>query len=558
MLNINEGKIKKILGKKKYEEVKEFFSQFILADCNYKVLLTRRSYILYKIFLNIISKEKGGAVKIKGKIFNTHSAGLIPRGVNKVLICDDIIVNGRTMKDVVKKLEKEGVEKIPIWCLQCNSEAAFLGLFEKNICHAEFVQPYEWELLSDKLTDVIIASTVGYVSFVDTYEISRESYEYISTNINGVASTIKTKSKKIASSFQVECFYINCNLVENSVKEAFGIEPLLRFYKSDERALAIPFVFLPAIKEEDLLEYCRNLSKKFNFSMPKYFFDRCNAKTDDYLCLLYEWITNRLSKAIFEKFCSDHIGGKNGAGFIECVVDVNETFAFAQDIMDSYSEESVEYQYLGFKSIKYSNKDMRDTKNWFQTDLTTDKESGLDLYLARMRREDDSRARAKQDRCFGLFSKDAFEVMSGQEPQVELSTLAKLILQCDEGKFSYIIAPFDVVSSQGEHAICVGGFFRHGEQAFRALYLAYPNEFEVIYTFFDKTRETRKESIRDFVFFYSKKENNNRIVDFFNTIDFENFYADFKTVTLKSIGKETRNIEVQNAVTEYINTFYRP
>ena len=55
LIQQTEKRLKAILGDKFYEEIKEFFRQFILASNVDKLLITRRAYILYKIFYKIIS-----------------------------------------------------------------------------------------------------------------------------------------------------------------------------------------------------------------------------------------------------------------------------------------------------------------------------------------------------------------------------------------------------------------------------------------------------------------------------------------------------------------------
>ena len=174
MLNINKDEVKLILGRD-YEDVKEFFYNVITFDCSYKVLVTRRSYVLFKIFESIILSEleENPPSIYRGMILNTHSLHLLPKEGNaKVLIIDDILVNGRTFSKVIDEIIKISPKlDLSIWCLRGNSDAQFLYLIKDKIQRVSYVASYEWKRFSDKLTDVIISSNIGYISWVNSYRL---------------------------------------------------------------------------------------------------------------------------------------------------------------------------------------------------------------------------------------------------------------------------------------------------------------------------------------------------------------------------------------------------
>ena len=128
--------------------------EFILAKDVDKVLITRRSYVLYKIFYMIFSlsaeDEKFQKDLKEGAqcVYTSHSLPLL-LGKNEnraVLIVDDIIVNGRTILNVIKKFSGKNPNlKINVWCLRCNIEAAFLPELKPFLKHVIYVSPYEWE-----------------------------------------------------------------------------------------------------------------------------------------------------------------------------------------------------------------------------------------------------------------------------------------------------------------------------------------------------------------------------------------------------------------------------
>ena len=74
-MKIDVTMVKSILDDQ-YDAVKEFFEKVLTIECSQKILLTRRSYVLYKIFKTILEDEyaqKGKSLNVKGTFYNTHS-----------------------------------------------------------------------------------------------------------------------------------------------------------------------------------------------------------------------------------------------------------------------------------------------------------------------------------------------------------------------------------------------------------------------------------------------------------------------------------------------------
>lgn len=131
-----ESNLREILGESFYNEIKEFYKKFIRINID-KVLITRRSYVLYKIFCMIflasMDPEDAEIKEIlkKGtqRVYTSHSLPLVlaKKDDKSLLIVDDIIVNGRTILDVIHKFGGEHSKwKLTVWCLRCNAKATFL------------------------------------------------------------------------------------------------------------------------------------------------------------------------------------------------------------------------------------------------------------------------------------------------------------------------------------------------------------------------------------------------------------------------------------------------
>ena len=82
---------------------------------------------------------------------------------------DDIIINGRAIVNVLEQLKNSiCFAQIGVWCIVCYSQAIMLEKFKEYLKHVEYVSGCEWKRLSDELTKFIVASNVGYVSYVDS------------------------------------------------------------------------------------------------------------------------------------------------------------------------------------------------------------------------------------------------------------------------------------------------------------------------------------------------------------------------------------------------------
>lgn len=176
---VNE--IKSCLGTD-YEAVKEFFYYVCVSNYEYKILVDGRSYILYKLFLRVFENcpeerlDIHKDFKVIGNIYNSNFLSPLLYGgltnESHILVIDDIIVNGRTMTNIVKQIENvlkcEG-NNLDIWCINCNSNAKCIQDIKKYFKHCRYVNLEGWKKLSDSLTRAIVCTNMGYVSFVDSY-----------------------------------------------------------------------------------------------------------------------------------------------------------------------------------------------------------------------------------------------------------------------------------------------------------------------------------------------------------------------------------------------------
>ena len=237
---------------------------------------------------------------------------------------DDVIVNGRTIHDLISKIQSKDQDwKINLWCLRCNIKAAYFNNLDKYLRHAIFLSPYEWEMVSDRLTDAVIISNIGYVSFLKTYWLTEKAYsrifERLSENtFHKKDYTIETHSNDDEGLFSLKCTYFL--LEDNNIKFDIKYPFAIRLYKTDWSYLAIPYLFLPPLNSKDLHSLCTKilneisgpLSNDINGNILKLLSQEGtvvqNQECQDMDVLLYQAAVNFLSNFYFEKILHNYLG----------------------------------------------------------------------------------------------------------------------------------------------------------------------------------------------------------------------------------------------------------
>ncbi len=551
-MKIDKNEIKNILGDK-FDEVKDFFRNVIEAECAYKILITRRSYLLFCFFRSILEQELGKELKHCGSFLNSHSIDCVPADYEgKILIVDDIIVNGRTVHDVIKKVCRiTGSENVAVWCIRCNAEAKFLDEIERFLKHVIYIMPHEWEGFSEKLTGAIISANTGYISFVDSYYWNEADIEQIKASVEVQAGmNISDNTTRALEGYGIKSAVVWGNLIEEEIAERFGIIPCIRFYEktsdTQKRLLVIPYVFLPSLKIGDVCVYCLSLLREMNMScqIP----DRLASEDEGTAIMLYKWTVKELSKKILNSFSQkiDLEGDRENC--FEC----DESYPFdggmremtlAQlwdtlKICDAPGNEETDFCVSVFKKVMISNREFRDA---------------LSYYIKNMRTADEERAKQNKGRYCGLRICDILNYDKAGKAEIQ-RRLSDVISFWDCGKISYVVEAFKDADS-GEKFI--GGFLRHGEQAFKELYLLYNDVYEAFFEFFIQRREFRESKVVEFAKYFDEKMNTKRFSDFAEKIEYDNYLSDLMAITPENVFSECVVNDVEKAVSFYVNNYYK-
>lgn len=97
-------------------------------------------------------------------------------------------------------------------------------------------------------------------------------------------------------------------------------------------------------------------------------------------------------------------------------------------------------------------------------------------------------------------------------------------------------------------------FIRHGEQAFRAIYSIYPDEYSVLRRFAEISDSYSDREILPFVRYYGQYSGSSRILHFAEKIEFETFFADCMAISPESVGAKLQKQEIDKIIKTYMSS----
>lgn len=547
-MNIDVKLVRDALGDQ-YNEIKNFFKMVLTINCPRKILLTRRSYVLCKIFESILDEEYsqiGERLNIVGEIYNTHSLGQIPSDCkDKILVIDDIIVNGRTVRDVIYKLEKRNIKQISVWCIKCNCQAKYLHFLQSYLKHVEYVMPFEWEQLSDRLTRVVIGSFIGYISYVNSYKIRNIPLSRIKNEIVGSNLRWLDNPSDFFDSYSIKSVIVWGELLEPAIVEKYRIKACIRIYEKETEngLLIIPYVFMPSLYIKEVYSYCRNLLDSLGIDFPHGF--DCDTIDDDGAVSLYKLTTCKISEKVLNDFLSKYsiddyedwfvcnesyraISKQEKKSNIQCNnnLNVNEIFA-----INTWND-----------GIRFCQKALFDSMCEGEPFETT-----FGRYICKMRKADEE----ADVRYPGLpifdMTCECNVLHSSQE-----NVLSAIISSWDCGKAAFVVELHEFDGKK-----IVSGLVRHGEQSFKEYFRLHRNVYEVFYQFFVRTRDVRENKVFEMAKYFDQKCSTSMFGDFAEGIYYKSYFADLMAVDPCNISSKCTLLEdVNKAIENYVMNYY--
>lgn len=474
-------KVIEILGESDYDGLYNFFKGLLgNNELTYLIIMSRRCLVLCQIFIIFIIVDKCHLNKMLIILSDKAIPYYADRLNGKIGVADDILIHGRTIRNIhklLKMINRNGI-KIHIFGYKKDVDLDCMPDELKEITTVRGEEyKTEWRKLSNKIVKCIYASNVPYTSFVTSY------FQYDSKNI---LDKIKNRKDIICidntDMSQKEQGLKSWYCYEEIKNEKFPVfEKLLlakgiRIYWNNyiEKLTVIPYVFIKCMKLED----ANQLFKILSDNMPEKY-----RSVKDILGKGYEDkdINNsltaykmRLLTCLFSRiYWLDFLRRHEIEEMYSTDVDTMEkSFGkeIAEEIIHMENEELIELLSVNINISKCSEHLDTELAGMFEKCKKDGKKESMKRCFHKAWYEDECKALKREERGQGI-SVDYFVDCMEDNLSRKQEILANLINIWDMG----IAAANYVVDKADNYIAC---YNTSGEQSYRIIIEKYPNVFQ--------------------------------------------------------------------------------
>lgn len=173
--------LQKKLSDKKYYDICKFVEEVYLMDYDLLILMARKFFNLFCVF-NELNKEKYERMGIPyahtGEIISNRALPLLRKDIKegkykKVVIADDIIIHGRSIREVYDELEKlwPDIEVIFASYMRNEDEGIAYDDIRRKINSRYVVETEEWREMSDEIVRTFYLSGRPYISYLPFFSL---------------------------------------------------------------------------------------------------------------------------------------------------------------------------------------------------------------------------------------------------------------------------------------------------------------------------------------------------------------------------------------------------
>lgn len=581
MLSIQK-KAESVLKDRYYHLFNLYFESIISGKYDYVVLVTRRAYILFEIFLICMMQHGFTRDMLNVKIITSDSIFLL--GLDdckykekRYLILDDIIINGRTIKTVYENLkQKLHVKNIKIASMEYCENAKALDNLNEYLSDDFKVSEQIWKADSNLLTDLIISSNIGYTAFVPSYIFSNVDDNEIESLLEKLETnnTLQKVDSRVLSDCGVQSFFYFWNekeKLEINIKPEDNIPVCTRLYynKQDKTFTVIPYVFLDNVLTSECIDYCnyllRNQGSTLSGCMEQ--FIKEDENRNEKLALLYKYVISYLCKQSFEKFYENYINSKI-AQYIH-IKTPYETFDFIGENKwvvnysgeNNYALSKRKFEIVDNEDAIFSYGESKQKFSEIANEIKTSHGSSSNMdkiiyYLNYIKTIDDKNAQdyPESPRCVGIRVKDIVSALL-QNDNPDLNTcyelLSIIINLWDEGTAAY---NYSVLTSKNDGEI-ISGLLKNGEQIYNKIYMIYENVYSYFYRLYHKIFHYRFFQINKFAEFMENKTGNSDFTNFYKAIvcgSEKHYFVDLNCISPKQYCHD-----YDEFFFDYLNKFYK-
>ena len=268
-----------VLGEDCFYDLLLFFADIMQSDEQVKILMTRRLYDLYCVFEGVIEYLYKGGICLKGQIVTNLSAVLFLQNNYsqnadlKVLIVDDIILHGRTLRKEYKYLKRYGCRGENIRAkvfLNNNVRKRIECNLLKNLDSWRDVGDSQWRILSGSLINAFVAAGQPYVSYLPfiEYDFGTDAAEKLQKFLDEGRETgdILEITSEVQKSFAIESFLY---YIAEESKLNFKISQCnmirIKKYHDRKKFQIVPYVYLKPIEKTRLKNFYIDILKEKKF-----------------------------------------------------------------------------------------------------------------------------------------------------------------------------------------------------------------------------------------------------------------------------------------------------
>lgn len=261
---LTEEQVKYILGETLFEECLTFFEEMFERVSEYKIILTRRCFSLFKVFSPILNSKKmrnmhgiiisDNAIDFyMDKIREVLNSPPIP-GTAPVMIIDDIIIYGRTVSTILNRLlVNEPKGNIQVLCMFHNTNSLLTLEYSELVLSRYGASSLEWKEYSCAFSRLIKSADVANTSYIISARIQPENlakHDFVST----IAERMVYITPKELQELNIESYVVAAKLTETFCESSSAITGFIRvyFYKELESILISPLVILDNLSISDM------------------------------------------------------------------------------------------------------------------------------------------------------------------------------------------------------------------------------------------------------------------------------------------------------------------
>jgi len=394
--------------------------------------------------------------------------------------------------------------------------------------------PLNWKEISFKLSKAVRWENVGLLSSAISYRFNDLSFDDICI---GRYNECIENTLENCDGFFVKSKVFWGNIFPWGILRGYEINPCLRIYQkqsgSQTELIVVPYVFLPALKADEIYKYCKSLLGILGLKYPQSF----DSQSDS--ILFYKWTVYAISKLIFETFLRDQKEILSAEKLEFDICDCSkESFGLSDETMFLKAELD---DYNGRNAVIYTNPESESYKLFCECyKWHKDFVKALNQYNAIVSKEDKKNIKAGLNLYQGL----SMSLILEQWYIDKKTMFSEVIRSLDTEKVTLNIE-FDRVNQN-----VLNAFLRNGTQAHWAFYNELnKNVYGAFYYFFCQTFEYRKKYLEELAMYLDTMLMTQEFSKFAVHVDEEEYFSDSEVI--KPV------VEAKSFIKNYVDTFIK-